>query len=409
MIICCLLIVPHIIAQDNAPAQMPAMMAVTDGVLTLYGMSDAPQPIMDIGYLNLISSAWSPNGRFFGFSIYDEATESVQLWATDTQGESLEPLMLADDIGSSPISFTANNIEILFTREIQLPESEPPTVQIDVYTIVVSGEAPARLITSFFQVAGCSGFDESPVPMDSVYQSETGLLGNRLVFAWTTYGMIFSRTCLGIGIDLLNPNSGQSTTLHEALTRVVAIPDTATAYGIITPEDFIGANFLVQVNLETRVVLPINVSTSAEQLAVGDGAIYYATRILQASELSDDQVSALQTRTGLMNLPEFLVEIHRYDINARQDIVIHSEVSWGVTRMIERDGWLYFTSIPTGEPWLTTLMAADIDPSTPDTTDAELASVAPNLYRVPVSGGEVELVMMDISTMAVRPTITGNE
>lgn len=394
------------LAQSDSSEALPPMVAVTDGVLTLYGFNETPQPLMDVGYLRLVSTAWSPDGTHFAFSIYDEAFQTVQLYLTDTTAT--PPILLANNLSEFPINFTADNLEVIYIREGNEQGSETvdgfPTLRMDVYTQRLSPNIEPRLIAAFLFGYGCN--DISGYPMDIMYDFEAGYTGNPLQFTWTSYGMLYSRTCQGIGINVLNPANSQTFIVDEELARLTLLPDESAVYGVRVPLDFSGTTSLVRVDLSDGALIPVGAGLSPDQLAVGaNGAVYFSTRdwLPEQAPLSAEQQTALINRIGLNALPQFALELHHFNPRTLEDTLLYSDTAWGIGRMAEVGEWLYFTVIPAGINWLDTLIAGTIDFSEFAALNEELGTIQPDLYRVPINGGEVELVQENIAVMTLHP------
>lgn len=395
------------IAQSESPDSLPPMVAVSDGVLTLYGFHDTPQPLMDVGYLRLVSTAWSPDGMHFAFSVYNETFQSVQLYLTDT--DATTPILLATDLSEFPISFTSDNLEVLYLRESTEGGIETidgfPSLRMDVYTQRLSPEIDPRLIAAFLYGYGCN--DISGFPMDVMYDFEVGYTGNPLQFTWTSYGMLYSRTCQGIGINTLNPTTNQTFIVDENLARLTLLPDDSAVYGVRVPDDFSAPTSLVRVDLTDGALIPLGSGTNPDQIAVGgSGMVYFSTRdwLPEPVPLTAEQQNAMIERIGMPSLSQFTLEVYRFDPRTSQDTLLFSDTAWGIGRMAEVNEWLYFTVIPSGINWLDTLVAGTIEFSDVSALDDELATIQPDLYRVSINGGEVELVQANIAFMTLHPT-----
>ena len=175
------------------------------------------------------------------------------------------------------------------------------------------------------------------------------LLGNRLVLSLTPFGLAHSINCLGEGVAVLNPETGEDAVLDEAIRRAQVSPDRRRVLGIRDGE-------LVVLDLETGERTAIPTSDEPDQVAwgaAGSGFVFYSTRVEQPEplDLAADEAEALAA-TGLLPadapLPRYGVSIHRVDLDTGDDLEVYAHDAWAVGRMIAApDGRaLLFSQIP---------------------------------------------------------------
>ncbi|MFW5748782.1 MAG: TolB family protein [Chloroflexota bacterium] len=234
---------------------------------------------------------------------------------------------------------------------------------------------------------GCGG--GSPFPMDAAYNIEAGFGGRALTFTDTASGMLYSLNCAGVGLGLVDLETGEIRILSEAISRVTLAPDEARIAGV---DERSGQ--LTVIDLRDGAASTLGNAHPVDQLTWSSdgGAVFYSSRELLPDPLplSEDEAAAVARTLGLPadGIPQYNVRIQRISTGGGES-TIFSEPAWAVGRMYSRGGALYFSLISNGEAWVEALASGEIDPLAADSFAQAWQSVVITLLTMPGSGGDV--------------------
>jgi hypothetical protein len=255
---------------------------------------------------------------------------------------------------------------------------------------------------------GCGG--GSPFSRDWRYTAETeGLGGFHLVLNVTPFGLVHSMDCGGSQTGLLNLQTGEDVLLGQ-LNRAAVSADRTKVAGITDLTGDRTDEQLVVVDLQTRVSTPLATSDTPDQVAwaaTGSGELFYSTRHMTDRTLPFDaggmqRILSVLGESTPINLWE--VSLHRFDLENTTDTELYRTVAYAVGRMIPTpDGKdLIFSQIPNGEDWFRAIAEGTLDMSTPDWEIQSLNLVQVQLFRLPVAGGEAQLIGTDLNQAALN-------
>ena len=390
-------------AQD---APMPPLAAVQNGQVWSYGFSDQPQPITADTALDHSNLVWSADGNYLAFvardpdytpnlMVYDRTTGSITQAARD----------IADGF---PVTFTDDSRQLVFIQDAPNNGAEP-TYQMTVFTYDLgAGTSPVQAGSFSFGV-GCGG--GSPYPQDWRYTAETeGLGGFHLVLAVTPFGLVHSMDCGGSETGLLNVQSGEDVNLGP-LSRATVSADRTKVAGIIDLAGTREHEQLVVVDLQTQTRTTLATVESTDQVtwgAAGANELFYSTRHMTDRTMP---FTAAELQTIMSVLGDFTsvnvweVSLHRFDLATNIDTELYRTDAYAVGRMIPTpDGSaLIFSQIPNGEDWFMAIADGSLDMSQPDSYNQSVNFVPVQLFRLPVSGGEVQFLGADLNHAALNP------
>lgn len=334
-----------LIAAQNG---VPPLAATTDGQLTLYGLNGGAQPVTS-GWI--VNPVWSPDGQHLAFTVNNGG---ATLMLTDRSGSA--PITLAQNIASLPATFSADSSQVIYavegaSEEITTSPGGIPELPVRVFAQDLSPSATPTQIGEFGFGVGCGG--GSPFPMDLVYNVEAGFGGRALTFIRTDYGILYSTTCAGIGLGLLDTATGESVLLSSDASRATLSPDGTRVAAV-------RGTTLVVLDLASGGQQSVATQTAPDQLAwANNSALYYSARYLMESPLplSSEEAQAINARYGLPadGVPQYMVSIAQVGLSGGESQV-YREPGWAVGRMFVSGGSLYFSLVPNGEAWVEALV-----------------------------------------------------
>lgn len=343
-----ILIVAAATMMVSAQNGVPPLAATTDGQLTLYSLNGGAQPITS-GWI--VNPVWSGNGQSLAFTVRNGG---ATLMLTDRNGSA--PITLAPNIALFPATFSADSSQAIYAvegaaEEIATSASGIPELPVRVFQQDLNaGATPTQIGEVRFGV-GCGG--GSPFPMDAEYNVEAGFGGRALTFVRTDYGILYSTTCAGIGLGLLDESSGQSVLLSGDASRATVSPDGTRVAAV-------RGTTLVVFDLTSGGQQSVATQAAPDQIAWANGStLYYSTRQLMDSPLplSNEEAQALSARYGLPadGVPQYTVTIAQVALSGGESQVYRGP-GWAVGRMFVSGGSLYFSLVPNGEAWVEALV-----------------------------------------------------
>jgi hypothetical protein len=352
----------------------------------------------------LAGLAWSPDGSRLAY-----INRAGELRVVDAAGVAVQTL--ATGVSYLPPTFSTDGQAIYYATEgesLGVGEGSAnarPSSAMTVNAVNITSGVSTVIGEFPFQV-GCGG--GSPYPMDALYSTGAGFMGNALTFAVTEFGLLHSVDCDGTGLGLFDLTNGQDLLLiPDGFGRAVVSPSGTQVAGVAYNENMQAAEIQV-LDIATGSVAVLASSISGlDQLGWGDdGSVYYSTRTTEGAlplQLTGEERAAFEAFYGSPDqIPGYTVTVNRIDPNGTVSQLL-SGPGWAITNLFASGDWLYFNQIPTGEAWVYGVARGEIDPTTEAGGQAERSAVAPLLVRIPVTGGESEVVGGGVLLGAVRP------
>lgn len=274
-----------------------------------------------------------------------------------------------------------------------------PAMSVTIYNHPLGGAAQA--IGSIDVLVGCAG--TFAFPMDAIYNNETGFGGRSLVFAYSDYGLIYSTSCDGVGVGLLNLTTQQTEVLGGSLTRATLSPDRTR---LATFDEASGV--LQVIHLGDRAVQTIPITHAPDQIAWNaDGtALFYSARhfIGDPLPLSADEEATLITKLGLPRdaIPQYQVSLRRVDLLGNETLLFQ-EPAWAIGGLNGHTRGVYFNLISNGESWVEALTNGTVDPLSGDSFMQAWHSVQISTLLIPEHGGSASLLINDAYQVTLRP------
>jgi hypothetical protein len=390
--------------QNNLPPNIPRMAALVDGKLVIYDLN-GPVPVTLPDDQVMTDITWAVNGRMLAFRMFDPATGEEAVWAYDI----VENYAAGRDASYLPAAFGVPLFRggvspLYYTAEAEVGEDGALTV--GVYNAFgVYNPARGRQITLARipqTTVDCEPLPPNPLldvnlPLDDIYYRETGpgYGANRYFHAWTAAGNVYTLGCDGIGIGIVNLDEETSAVLNETVRHATLNPD-RTQVAALDGEP--GDERIVVIDLPSGEISATfeDLPLEPDQLHWGaDGAIYFTTRLMldATMPLDADQSALVEASTGvsLEWLPRFATSIIRLDPAGGTQTEIYVEAdAWGIGRMFTAGEQLYFSRIPGAAEWLEALAAGE-------------TVTAPDLYFMPLAGGDAAVAGEGIALATVRP------
>lgn len=384
------------------PTDIPTIAGIQNDQLVI--SPDGAPITVDAAAGGLAGLAWGVDGARLAY-----ITRTGELRITDAAGAA--PRTLATGVSYLPPTFSPDGQLVYYATEGDMlgvgegSAEARPSVVMTVNAVNVNGGASTVVGEFPFQV-GCGG--GSPYPMDMLYNTGAGFMGNALTFTTTHFGLLHSIDCDGTGLGLLDLTNGQDTSLiPENFGRAVVSPGGTQVAGVVYNENMQPTGIQV-LDLATGSIADVaNDIVGLDQLGWGvDGSIYYSTRITAGTlpmQLTAEENAIFQRFYGSTNqIPAYTIAISRIDPSGTTT-QITSAPGWAVTNLFASGDWLYFNQIPTGEAWVYGVARGEIDPTTEAGGQAERSVIAPVLVRVPLTGGESEVVGGGLLLAAPQP------
>jgi hypothetical protein len=334
---------------------------------------------------------WREDGRYLLFysehhhiNLYDPNADQVTL----LQGNST----------IFPADFTTDQA-VVYSANPQPVAHDVPAVALTVYRHPIGGQAEA--IGTIQVLIGCGG--TFIFPMDAIYNNETGFGGRPLIFAYSDQGIVYSTSCDGVGVGLLNLATGETEILGDKLTRATLSADRGR---LVAFDEQSGALQVIHLADRARQTIPL--SDTPDQITWNqDGtAIFYSTRhfISEPLPLSADEEAVLIAKLGLSRhaIPQYHVSVRRVDLNG-DDRLLFQEPAWAVGGLNSHANGVYFNLISNGETWVEALANGTVDPFAGDSFMQAWHSVQVSTLLIPEQGGAPALLVDGVYQMALRP------
>lgn len=402
----CLLFVMSFVAQAQDVGQPFA--AIEDGTLTLYGLSAEPVKVNNPANTGITSLVWSPDGKTLAYLLTD--TDYVtHLMITD--GGVPAALDAGEIEAGFPVTFT-NDGFILYVGRGELTGPDMSDYQAVVKRIAAeAGALPEALGRFAFQV-GCGG--GSPLPGDWRYWDEAGFGGNYLTLAMTDFGLLHSTRCAGVGLALLDLQTGEDKLIGpgftqdgaplEGYSRAALSPDGKQVAALyIRYDEPLPKRTLAIIDLATLDVAQVPTADNPDQIAWGsDGALFYSvvtfkTNVVDA--LTDAEKDKLR-ETNTMDIPGNEVFIHQINPASGEAQVIYGDYAYAIGRMaVTANGEsLMFSQVANQDAWIKAIADGTLDVLQDFTGDAQRALVPVPLYQIMLGSDKAPILVGDSLT-----------
>jgi hypothetical protein len=386
--------------------------ALIDGALTIHQADGTLVTVDNPPHRMIEGLVWNADGTKLAYALYDE-DYSKHIMVTDAQGSAPVRLATGRLEAGFPFAFLPDD-SILYVGQVDfLLDGSQYRPQL----LRIAPEAGAQPETfgpgSMDYRVGCGG--GSSFPGDWQYWDESrGFGGNALSLQLTDYGLLHSVNCGGVGLALLDLNSGDSQLIgpegmddaghvDSALARAVVSPDGKWLAAVRNQYSAAGiARSLALVNLETLEITDLTTAAQPDQLAWGsDGTLFYSSAMQShdlAAELTAEQSAALERALGYAFdfLPAYTVAIHSLNPATGEEAELYSADAYFIGRMAAADGRLLFSQIANGLDWLRGLADGTINMMTDETGEAQRAAVPVGLYQLDLSSGAVTQIGADV-------------
>lgn len=420
-----IMIAAALAAAGMALAQSPGadFAAVAGGQLSIYtadGTATVNNPT-NRGVSNLV---WSPDGSKLAYILADENFQARVMVADAAGGD---PAMLETGplAAGFPLAFTPDG-DLLFAAHADVIPQANQGVLTTVNRIKPEAGAVPQVIGSFPFGVGCGG--GSSIPADWQYWGETGFGGNYLTLAWTDYGLLYSTTCAGSGLALLDLTTGESRqvageTLSAQGPSVVGIgraalaPDGRLVAAVRTrysEPNLIRS--LAVVDLATGTVTDVSTAFEPDQVAWGpDGSVFYSARQRAGDltgSLTPDERATVATALGYVqpsdmeSLPAYQAAVYRMNLATGEETPVYQAPAYAVGRMaLAADGrHLYVSLVANLDGWIRGLLDGSLDLAQDLYGDQQRALVPVSLVRVPLVTREAPLTLgPDLAQFRLRP------
>ncbi len=405
------LIAPAHAQQDINIWEVP-LAAVTDYGVVLHGTSPiSPHEVTRPGtYVDFRDLAWSPDGTTLAFRARHLNHNDVLL-ITNEVGAPPFPLVPDLDDSHLPFSFTPEG-KLLYayqTEEVRQTDDGlyGPVFELNAIDPVPGAEP--EIIGTFIYAPGCGG--GSHLPADWRYWDEAGFEGNDTTLALTPYGIVHSGNCMGRGIALADPTTGDDVMLDAHIGRTKVSPDGSQIIGIRGGD-------LVLIDLATREVsvLPHDPNAYPDQVAwgaPGTHTIFYSVREPGEEKLVWDDADAqtLGEAIGIsadwMYLDFWLSSIHQIDLATQTDTLLHRTSGFAVGRMIATpDGaGLLFSVVPNMSDWVMAVLNGSLESGSWAYEPEILAYVLTELHYLDLATGAVTLLGEDVNMTTLNEAL----
>jgi hypothetical protein len=414
-IICFLvwLVVSVVQAQDAAQP----FAAVTDGVLGVYGLSQNPLIIDNPSNQGFRDMVWSPDGQRLAYLLVNDYYEP-QLMVTNTSGGPPINLNTGGIEAGFPVTFSADG-HLLYIGRGELPGADSHEYQVSVRRITPDEAAQPETLGSFAMKIGCGG--GSPLPGDWRYWDEAGFGGNYLILRMTEYGLLHSTGCGGLGLALLDLESGRDTPIgpdlfqqqgaSEGYGRASLAPDgqhlaaVYTRYAQPIPE-----RSLVVIDLATLTATPVATAEQPDQISWGmDGTLFYSVISFKenlVNALTDAEKQKL-SETNTLDIPGHDVIIHHVNPATGEDRVIYRGEGYAIGRMAaSADGTaLILSQIASLRDWITAIADGRVDVLVDSNGKAQRALVPVALFQLKLGSSTGPTLLGDnLAQFVLKPT-----
>jgi hypothetical protein len=396
--------------------------AVSDGHLIINQGGDVYLIVELPPAKGIMSTAWSPDGSKLAF-ILSDLDYRLRLGVADAETGAAMVFEAAAPEAGFPVAFTPEG-DILYAQSTYDQANHTPTYRVSLNRLKPEAGAQSETLGDVPFGVGCGG--GSPLPGDWQYWQESGFGGSYLTLRWTSYGILHSVNCGGLGLALFDPQTGQDTELspimldangstYQSVGRAALSPDGRTVAVIQTtyaaPDPI---ESLVFLDLETGALTEQETLGEPEQLAwTDDGALYYTVRRWNAGvdlvgSLPPDQKQTFETITGGagFTIGTSQVEIHHLNLTTGGDQTIYTADAYQIGRMrMAADGSLWFSQIPNHSQWVEAIATGQINPAEDTDNRQQLATIPVSVYRLDLKGGAAPRRVGDnLNQFSLRPS-----
>jgi dipeptidyl aminopeptidase/acylaminoacyl peptidase len=417
----------NVMAQDD-PGLVFA--AVQDGQPTVFGLGDAPLVIDTASNSGAFSLTWSPDGNLLAYIKNDENFQSHVYVADVTTGAT--PIMLNTGalISGSPITFS-NDGQLIYIGQVEdVPDTEPPFMA-EVKRIVPTADAQPETLGSFEFGIGCGG--GASIPAFWKYWEEAGFGGSGVILKMTDFGLLHSTNCSGLGLALLNLETGEDTPIGPGVDYDPTSPDGPLGRAALSPDGqtlaALESHFvedeptrpfafsLVMVDLATLAITDVTTTAEPDQVAWSkDGTtLFYSAQenpVNLAANLTTEQMAVLEPIVGSapgvpLNVPAYTATIHQFNPATGEDTLIYSADAFAIGHMAAApDGQHLIASQVAGlQAWTDAVVNGTISPTSDPDGSQQSALVPVTLYRIPFVTREAPIVVGEnLTQFTLRPT-----
>jgi hypothetical protein len=302
----------------------------------------------DIPFLSTID--WSPDGQRLAYTVSGENGYTLKL--TDAQGS--EPTTLVEGVSYLPITFSPDGTQIVYGVEPSFEEitegENGPVYSLPLYAVNVDGTVEPTQIGEIPNFGtGCGG--AAVFPMDYFYQQDAGYMGTGLILDYTPLGIVHSMGCNGLGLGILNLETGEDTVFDMSIGNAALSPDKTQALVNVYNRDQMQRIGINVVDLATgEFTSPVeDVMAQPDQLAWGeDGTLYYSTRTLLSEALElPEGMTQLDTGAALVDsVPQYEVALYRVDAETGETTEHYKGSDWAISSIFGTENGVYFNVIP---------------------------------------------------------------
>lgn len=270
------------------------------------------------------------------------------------------------------------------------PESNPQTGLFDKRDLwaVTIGDTP-ELIGTFTPVGECGG--GSDLPVDWVYWQEIGGFGVTLLLADTPYGILYSYSCSGAELALMDIESGESTPVASNLSKAVVSPNGEFVAGIelvYSTQPVTSQLTVYNIGANESEVIVSSVEPDLVAWNTDGAALYYSTRIFSRNAvdaLTDDQRTLFYRLMGyeMSNAPEYKVKVVRVSLTDATSALVYRGDAYAIGRIFETPTALYISLVPNPMLWIDQILMRNIAVGD---VDASLDAVQVGLMRLDRQG-----------------------
>lgn len=398
-----------VFAQDGGLGERYA--AVIDGELVIVNADGTTVTVnTDAQARSLFNLRWSPDGTKLAYFAQD-AQFNTQIYIADTAtGESFsfphEPLEVA-----FPLVWLADG-RLLYAAQPDYSQvtAMGMTVPVRLFAAYAQEGGNSELFTVINVGVGCGG--GSPYPSDWRYSEETGFGGSPQFLALTDYGLLYTPSCGGAGLELLDLNTGNVITLvsgeysgtEGVIGRAALSPDGTQLAAVrsIFGTDTLD-NRVVLIRLPDAEITELPSAADVDQVAwSADGsAIYYSTRTLTgnlADTLTDEGLNRLASAlyypsVDQVDVPAYEAALHRYDLATGEDAILHTAPAWSFARIREMaDGSVVFSQVAGLEAWVAAIADGSLDLTNPSGIQIDTRAYTPvDVYQVRAGESAVQV------------------
>jgi hypothetical protein len=373
----------NVLAQtEEAPlSSAPPIAAFTGSSVILVHPDNTLTVIED--NISVTRVKWSPDGQHLAYVHYGES--GYVLKVADVEGEI--PITLSEEIAYFPMTFTPDGSKVIYAVEVPFDQvtqgANGPVYTLPLFAVNVDGSGePTQIAEITDYGVGCGGGWQ--LDMELLYMEDAGFMGTGAILEYTPEGILHSTHCSGLGLALLDPETGEDTLLGAQFGNAVVSPDGTKALVILYNDSFqrIGINLI---DLQTgEISNPMSeLAGTPDQLAWGDeGTFYYSTRTQLPDPLPFPAgVTSIQTElTTLDSIPQYEVGLYRVNLETGETEELYTGNDWAVSRIFTTEDGVYFNVIPNVQA----VLAGLADGSLPaDTFVLSRSFVPPTLYYLP--------------------------